>query len=145
MKTRSRGQFHEDYGRSHVKTSSDRSFGLVFTLALAAIGLWPMKSGAGPRWWALVLSALFLLAGLFAPRVLAPLNRAWTQLGLLLGRVMTPIVMGIIFFLVITPMALLGRLRGRDPLRLKKEPEAASYWIERQPPGPPPESMERQF
>lgn len=70
---------------------------------------------------------------------------AWNMLGQLLGRIMNPIVYGVLFFLIVTPAGLISRLRGRDPLRLKLAPEAETYWIIRQPPGPPPESMSKQF
>ena len=82
---------------------------------------------------------------MFLPRALAPANRAWHRLGLLLHRVMTPVVMSVIFFATVTPMAVFMRLFGKDPLRLKREPEASSYWIPREPPGPEPDSMKNQF
>lgn len=137
---------HEDLGRSQaVKTSSDRSFGLVFTGFFALVGAWPLVHGMAPRWWALALAALFLAVALARPALLAPLNRIWTRFGLLLHKVVNPIVMGVMFFLVVTPTGLLMRLAGKDPMRLKRDPQAASYWIERAPPGPAPETMKQQF
>ena len=93
----------------------------------------------------LIVAAAFLAAALFRPALLAPLNRLWSRFGLLLGRVTNPIIMGLVFFLLITPMALILRLRGNDPLRLRLALHAKSYWIERTPPGPTPASMTEQF
>ncbi len=137
---------HEDLRRDEeVKGSSDRSFGLVFTVVFAVIGCWPLIDAAQPRWWALALAGLFLLAALVRPALLAPLNRIWLRFGLLLHRVVNPIVMGFLFFLVVTPTGLLMRMTGKDPLRLRPDPEAKTYWIEREPPGPAPETMKNQF
>jgi hypothetical protein len=89
-------------------------------------------------------AAMLLIAGL-APFLLHPLNRAWTMLGVLLAPIVNPVVMAALFYLVFTPVGLLLRLLGKDSLRLRADPQAASYWIERQPPGPPPETMANQF
>jgi hypothetical protein len=132
--------------RDHFAGSSDRSFGLVFAAAFAVIALLPAIFGDGAlRWWALVVAALFLAAALVRPSLLAPLNRLWFKLGLLLHRIVNPIVMGLMFFVVITPVAIGMRLAGRDPLRLRPRPDESSYWIDRDPPGPEPDSMSRQF
>ena len=128
-----------------VKTASDRSFGVVFTVVFLIIAGWPMLSGGGVRGWSLALAGLFALAAGLRPVWLAPLNRQWTRLGLFLHRIVNPLVLGLIFILTIMPTGLVMRLLGKDPLRLKKDPAAASYWIERQPPGPAPESLPRQF
>ncbi|MBI5937114.1 MAG: hypothetical protein HY850_04630 [Betaproteobacteria bacterium] len=125
--------------------SSDRAFGWVMAVFFGLIGLWPLLSAQATRDWALGLAAAFALAALLAPRRLAPLNRAWMQLGLLLHKITNPIVLGVAFYLVIAPIGLLMRLAGHDPLRLKRDDSAASYWIARQPPGPPPASFPRQF
>ncbi|MBI1243533.1 MAG: hypothetical protein GC202_00875 [Alphaproteobacteria bacterium] len=90
-------------------------------------------------------SAAFLAAALIYPRLLAPANRLWTKLGLLLYHVMNPLVMGLLFFTVITPMALVARALGKDFLRMRRDPAATSYWIFRDPPGPAPDTMKRQF
>ena len=137
---------HEDLRREHtVKTSSDRAFGFVFAAVFTIIGLWPLFGGNSVRLWALAVAAFFLAAGAVFPRMLAPLNRAWTKLGLVLHHIVNPIIMGFLFYLVVTPVGLLMRLFGKDPLRLRLEPEAKSYWIERRPPGPAPETMKNQF
>jgi hypothetical protein len=128
-----------------MKQSSDRAFGVVFTVVFLLVGLWPLWNEAGPRWWALGLAGLFLATGLAVPRVLAPLNRAWARFGRVLHRVVNPVVMALLFFGVITPVGLLRRAFVRDPLGLARDPEAESYWIERDPPGPAPETMKQQF
>jgi O-antigen/teichoic acid export membrane protein len=137
---------HENYDRDEkIDGSSNRSFGLVFAAFFGLVGLLPLILGRAPRIWAFLPGALFLLAALFFPSVLGPLNRAWMRLGLLLHRVVSPIVLGIMFYLVITPMGLLMRAMGKDFLRLRPDPAAASYWIDRRPPGPAPEAFKDQF
>ena len=128
-----------------VKPSSNRTFGLVFAVFFVLVALLPMLRGHAARRWALPFSALFLLNALAAPRILAPFNRAWTALGTLLHAVVNPLVLGVLFYLVFTPFGWVLRRMGKDFLRLRPAPGAASYWIPRQPPGPPPESMSRQF
>ena len=136
---------HESYQRDEVKRGSNRGFGFVFAAALSVFsgiallrdsGLWP--------WW-LAAAAAFLAAAIAFPRALDPLNRAWHRFGLLLGKVTTPIVLGLLFFFTVTPTAIVFRLLGKDPLRLKMDPGAATYWIVRDPPGPEPDTMHRQF
>lgn len=137
---------HESYVRDEeVHGSSDRSFGIVFAVVFALIGLLPLAFGGSPRVWSLLVSAVFLILALAMPRILAPLNRLWLRFGLLLHRIVSPLVLGIMFYLVITPMGLLMRALGKDLLRLRFDQGAPSYWIERSPPGPPPESMKDQF
>jgi hypothetical protein len=135
---------HEDLKRDDApKPSSDRGFGMVFAAVFAIVGCWPLLDGAAPRLWALAIAAAFLAATWLAPRTLGPLNRLWTRFGLLLARVMNPLVLGLLFYGVVTPMGLVMRMLGKDPLRRRFEPGAQSYWIERRPPGPAP--MSRQF
>jgi hypothetical protein len=139
---------HEEFDRHEdVKRSSERSFGLVMAVALAVVTFLPLlRAQPGePRWWALGLAALFLILALFWQTPLKPLNIAWTKLGLLLYHVVNPVVLGLLFFVTVTPLALLMRALGKDPLRLRRERQAASYWIHREPPGPPPQSMKNQF
>lgn len=125
--------------------SSDRVFGLVMAVFFAALACWPLLHGQAPRTWALALAAGFALAALLQPHCLAPLNRLWTRFGLLLHRITNPIILGLAFFLTIVPIGLIMRLTGHDPLRLKRDAAADSYWIERRPPGPAPSSFPRQF
>jgi hypothetical protein len=137
---------HEDLTREEeVKGSSNRSFGLVFTGFFAIVaGLSAWRHGwAWP--WAAGLAVVCLIVSLFAADILAPLNRAWTRFGLLLGKIVAPVVLGLLFFLSIVPIGLIMRARGKDLLRLKFDRSARSYWIERTPPGPPPETMRKQF
>jgi hypothetical protein len=128
-----------------VKGSSNRSFGLVFTALFLIIGLAPLLHGRGPRYWSLVISAAFLAVTLIRPDLLQPLNTLWTKFGLLLHKIVNPIVMGLLFFLILTPFGTALRLMGKDPLSRRFDPAASSYWIPRQPPGPPPGTMTQQF
>ena len=137
---------HEDLTRDHqVEGSSDRSFGVVFAIVFGIIALWPLFDGGVPRWWAVAIATLFGLIALIKPMLLAALNRQWMKLGLLLGRVVSPIALGLLFYGVFAPTGLVLRLAGKDPLRLKFDRHADSYWIRREPPGPPPDSMTNQF
>jgi hypothetical protein len=126
-------------------SSSDRSFGLVFAgfFALLTLHNWWHAGRAWPIYVA--LAAVFLAAALLRPNLLHWPNRVWTKLGSLLGAIVTPIVMALLFFLVVTPVGLLMRLTGKDPLRLRGPRQGDSYWIVREPPGPSGESMSEQF
>ena len=137
---------HEDLTRvERVEGSSDRSFGLVFAMVFLVIAVWPMLDSRALRWWAVVISATFALLAVLYPSVLTLPNRWWTKFGLLLGKVVSPIALGLLFFGVITPLGAVMRLTGKDPLRLQLDRKTDSYWIPRDPPGPPPESMTNQF
>ena len=137
---------HEDVsGGAQPPVSSPRNFGLWFTVIFAVVALLPLRSGYSIRTWALVVAAGFLAAALAAPGILQPLNLAWAQVGLAMGKVVNPIVLAIIFFGVITPMGWLLRKAGKDLLNTKWQPESKSYWILRDPPGPLPETMTKQF
>jgi hypothetical protein len=128
-----------------VTGSSNRSFGLVFAAVFALIGLAPLYRGGDLRYWALGLGVAFVAAAVFAPKVLEPLNRLWFKLGLLIHHVANPIVMFLLFFGAVLPTALVMRAMGKDPLRLKREPAATSYWIAREPGAPERGSMRKQF
>ena len=137
---------HEDLSRDQtVEGSSDRSFGLVFTVVFLVIAAWPLWYGAAPRWWAGAIATVFAIIAVVKPTLLAGLNRLWIKFGILLGKVVSPIALGILFYGVLVPIGVLMRLTGKDPLRLKHDATAPSYWIERKPPGPPPDSMTNQF
>jgi predicted membrane metal-binding protein len=131
--------------RGPAPESSDRSFGFVFAGVFALIGCWPLLHFQPPRWWALGIAFAFALAALVRPQILHPLNRAWLMLGLLLHKVVSPLVMGLIFFLCVTPTAWIMRLRGKDVLSLSRRPDLSSYWIAREPQPPDAETMKRQF
>ena len=137
---------HEDFSRIQVvEGSSDRVFGLVFAAVFLVIAGWPLLGDGTFRWWALVISGVFAAVAVSRPMLLAGLNRRWMKLGLLLGKVVSPIALGILFYIIITPIGFFMRVIGKDPLRLKLDSSAASYWIPRKPPGPPPDSMTNQF
>ena len=137
---------HERFAaHESVKGSSDRSFGIVFAAVFTIIGVWPLLAGAEVRGWSLAVAAAFAGAALLRPGLLAPLNRLWFRFGLMLNRAVSPVVMALLFYLVITPVALCMRLAGKDPLRLKYDPKGASYWIPRAPPGPAPETIKHQY
>jgi saxitoxin biosynthesis operon SxtJ-like protein len=137
---------HESFARNQaVKGSSDRAFGVVFTVLFVVIGLLPLFSGGAIRVWSVAVGAAILAVALVRPSLLAPFNRAWMKFGLLLHKITNPIVMGLIFFGAVTPTALIMRALGKDPLRRRFDPSAPSYWIERDPPGPEPDTMKQQF
>ena len=117
--------------KSNSKTiiPSNRSFGLVFFIVFLIVALWPLKSGEDLRLWSLTLSIIFLILGIFNSKLLTPLNKLWIKFGMFLGLIVSPIVMGIVFFLVVTPMGLFMRIMGKDLLRLKSKKN--TYWIDR--------------
>ncbi|MGH6738880.1 MAG: hypothetical protein ACREDY_07580 [Bradyrhizobium sp.] len=137
---------HENFSRDEASSagSSDRTFGLVMAGALVLVSL--VNGGhRGRLWpWELTAALLFLLAAWLKPALLNPLNWLWMKLGLLLHRIVNPIVMGLLFYCTIWPTGLVMRMRGRDLLRLKREPASDTYWIARTP-GPAPETMRDQF
>jgi hypothetical protein len=136
---------HESFTRDEpVAPGSDRTFGLVMAAALAVVSL--MNGWHFGRLWPWTLVAAVLFAGMAwrRPSSLRLLNRLWMRLGLLMHKVVNPIVMGLLFYGTILPTGVVMRLRGRDLLRLKREPDAESYWIARAP-GPRPETMRDQF
>jgi hypothetical protein len=137
---------HEDFSRSQeVKASSNRAFGWVFVTVFLIIALWPLVSGGAPRWWLLIASGVVAVVTIAAPVLLTIPNQLWLRFGLLLHRIVSPVVLAIMFYGVITPMGVLMRAFGKDPLRLRRSGSAQSYWIKRDPPGPKPESMSNQF
>ena|SRR5579872_648753 len=138
--------FHEQFEREESRAGgSDRTFGLVFAVAcavLCALNYW--RGHSAWLWW-LVAAAVFLIAALAVPRILHPLNRLWSRFGLLLQRIVQPVVMALLFFTTVVPMGLLFRAMGKDFLRRRYDPSAASYWIAREPPGPAADSFKNQF
>ena len=125
---------------------SDRSFGFTFVVVFIIIAAWQAWAGrSGVAYTFLGLAIAILAVALTRPTLLHGLNRAWMRFGALLHNVVNPIVLGGIYFLVFTPVALVMRLAGRDALRRKLDTQAKSYWIDRDPPGPPPDSLPNQF
>jgi Saxitoxin biosynthesis operon protein SxtJ len=140
--------------RAHdIKMGSERGFGIVFAVVFSLIGVWPaVRLGWKPsfdpdllRWWSLAVAACFLAVAFVYPPILRPLNWLWFRFGMLLSKVMTPIVMGLLFVLTVVPTAVIMRLRGHDLMRQKLDRQAKSYWIMRKPPGPGPETMRNQY
>lgn len=137
---------HENLHRDdQVDGSSERVFGLTFAGLFFLIACWPLLRGEPLRWWAIGVAAVFALIAMSYPALLTGPNQLWVKLGVLLGKVVSPIALGVLFFLVFTPLGIVMRLAGKDSLRLKIDPGAETYWIERKPPGPPPDSMTNQF
>ena len=137
--------FHERVTGEQSERSSDRAFGLIFSVFLLIVAIVPVFRGRPLRVWAIFLSPLFLTVSLIRPGWMSPLSSAWHRFGLLTQRITNPIIMAILYFIVITPFGILMRLLGRDILHLKWDSDSSSYWIVRQPPGPAPDSMRDQF
>ena len=113
--------------------STNRSFGLVFFVVFFIIGLYPIFNSDDVRVWSLIISFIFLILGFFNSKILTPLNKLWFKFGIILGKFISPLVMGIIFFFVVTPIGLLMRIIGKDVLNLKFNKDK-SYWIEKKGP-----------
>jgi Saxitoxin biosynthesis operon protein SxtJ len=128
-----------------AKGSSNRTFGFVFAGFFVLIGAAPLLFGRPIHLWSLALAAAFGVIAAVVPVVLAPLNRVWTRFGLLLHKIVSPVVLGLMFFFLITPIGVIRRALGNDSLRLRPDPRASTYWINRTPPGPPPETFTDQF
>ena len=124
---------------------SNRKFGLLFTSVFFLLGAVPWLFFSHYTVWPWIASGGFLLATLAAPGLLTPLNRLWMKFGLLLHHIISPLVLGIMFFALIVPIGLMMRLLGKRPIPVEFEPERDSYWIDRNPPGPEPESLRNQF
>ena len=126
---------------SKIKIGSNKSFGIVFFTVFLIIAIWPLLNGYEIRYWSLIISIVFLLLGILNSKILTPLNKIWFKFGILLGSVIAPIIMSIIFFLVVTPTSLLMKLFGKDILAIKKN-KSKSYWIEK---SGPKSKMKNQF
>ncbi|MDC3100291.1 SxtJ family membrane protein [Candidatus Pelagibacter sp.] len=113
-----------------IKTSSNKSFGIVFFIVFLIIALYPMIKDGDIRLWSLIISLIFLILGLINSIILTPLNRLWFKFGIFLGKIISPIILGIIFFLVVTPTGILLRLFGKDVINLKYN-KNNSYWIKK--------------
>ena len=111
-----------------IKISSNRSFGIVFFIIFLIISLYPLIEGGELRVWSIVISIIFLILGILNSKILTPFNKLWMKLGILLGAIVSPIVMGIVFFGVITPIGLIMKLFGKDVLNLKIDKSKNTYW-----------------
>ena len=116
-----------------IKISSNRSFGVVFFIFFVLIALYPLLKGNDLRIWSLLISFSFLILGVINSRILTPLNKLWFKFGLFLGKIISPLVMGIIFFIVVTPVGIMMRILGKDLLNLKYN-QKKTYWIEKTQP-----------
>jgi len=139
---------HEDFSRTEeVKGSSNRSFGIVFAVVFLIVALFPLLDSWADfekvRIWSLAISVAFLIVAFVRPGLLSPLNKLWLKFGLLLHKIISPLVLGMMFFLVLTPIALFMRMRGKDLLNLRTNTDDESYWIARSDEVPP--SMKNQF
>ena len=113
-----------------IKLPSNRNFGLVFFIVFMVIALWPLLNQSEIRYWSLSISLIFLLLGIMNSKLLTPLNKIWFKFGLLLGSIISPIIMGIVYFLIVTPTGFIMRVIGKDVLNLKKNTKN-SYWLEK--------------
>ncbi len=113
-----------------LKMPTNRNFGIVFCILFALIGLWPLLNSENLRYWSIIISLIFLILGLFNSRILNPLNYIWYKFGLFLGGIVSPLIMGLIFFLVVTPIGIIMRILKKDILNLKKN-NKDTYWIKR--------------
>ena len=121
----------ENISHHKIQTGTERGFGLVFSAVFVIIGLYPVLQDQDIRLWALIIAFIFLLFGIFFPKALIGPNKLWSKLGILLGAIVSPIIMGIIFFLVVTPTGIIMRLLGKDLLRQKLNKSKKSYWIQK--------------
>jgi hypothetical protein len=138
---------HEQLERQEkIKGSSDRSFGLVIAAGFTLVALLPLwRPPHQPRWWALFIALGFAVFALLWPRRLAALNKLWLRFGMALSAVVSPIVLGLLFYTTLLPVGLLMRAFKKDPLRLRPDRTAKTYWIRREPTGAAADSMKHQF
>ncbi len=116
---------------NNTKISSNRSFGILFFIVFFIISLWPLISREEIVYWALIASSIFLVLGVLNSKLLTPLNKLWIKFGIFLGAIVSPIVMGIIYFIILTPIGALMRFLGKDLLKINKSKSLTTYWINR--------------
>ena len=114
--------------QKEIKISSNKSFGLVFFVIFIIIALWPLLNDGNIRIWSIIFSIIFLILGLLNSKILTPFNKLWMRLGALLGIIVSPIVMGVVYFGIITPIGLIMKLFGKDVLNLKLDKNKKTYW-----------------
>ena len=137
---------HENLTRDEdVIGSSDRTFGLTLAVICVTVGALKLWGGHGSGWLWFAAATVSVLLALFCATALGPFNRLWLRLGLVLYKVVNPIVMALLFFASVVPTGLVMRALGKDTLRLKRDPNATNYWIVREPPGPAAETMKHQY
>ena len=118
--------------KHEIKIGSNRSFGITFFVVFLIVGIWPLLYSESIRIWSIIISVIFLFLGLIKFRYLTPLNKLWSKFGILLGSIVNPIVMGLVFFVVLTPIAIIMRLIGKDILKRKFNKSEKTYWIYRE-------------
>ena len=128
--------------KSKIKISSNRNFGLVFFFIFLVVSIWPLTHNESPRIWSAIISLVFLILVLTRSKLLTPLNRLWAKFGIILGSIIAPIVMGVVFFLVITPIGLVMKIIGKDLLSIKYDKKKETYWVKRDKPT---STMKQQF
>ena len=128
--------------KSNIKISSNRNFGLVFFFIFLVVSIWPLTHNESPRIWSAIISLAFLILVLTRSKLLTPLNRLWTKFGIILGSIIAPIVMGVVFFLVVTPIGLVMKIIGMDLLSIKYDKKKETYWVKRDKPT---STMKQQF
>ena len=116
--------------KNKIKISTNKSFGIVFFIFFLFIATYPLMNNEDIRIWSIIIAITFLILGLFNSRILTPLNKIWFRFGILLGNLISPIIMGIIFFLIITPTSLIMKILGKNLLNLKRN-NKSTYWVER--------------
>jgi cytochrome c oxidase subunit IV len=116
--------------KNEIKISSNKSFGIVFFIFFLIVSIFPLIDGEKIKVWSLIVSLIFLILGLINSKFLTPLNRAWFKFGILLGNFVSPIIMGVVFFLIVTPTSIIMKLLGKNLLNLKRT-KKRTYWIER--------------
>jgi len=117
-----------------IKIGSNRSFGIIFFVIFLLVSLYPLINDESIRYWSLIISMIFLVLGLFNSNLLSPLNKIWFRFGILLGKLISPFIMGVIFFLVVTPIGLIMKIIKKDLLNLKLRKDKETYWIEKTEP-----------
>ena len=125
-----------------MKMGSNKNFGIVFSIFFLIVSLWPLMSGYPIRIWSVIISLVFLILGLMNSKILTPFNKLWFKFGITLGAIVAPIVMGFVFFLVITPIGIAMKIIGKDILNKKYDKKRKSYWIKRKDPM---NTMKKQF
>jgi hypothetical protein len=137
---------HENLTRFEATpTASERQFGIVFAVVFAVVACWPLRTGGAVRWWAAAISAAFLAAAFLWPSLLAPANRLWTRFGLLLHRVTSPVILGLLFYGVVTPIGVIARRMGGISIRTRRDPAEPSYWVPANSSGLDPAAMRKPF
>jgi len=124
----------DQFENNKIKMGSERGFGLVFFCFFLIVATLPLLSGESPRLWALAIAFIFVALALARPAVLAPLNKIWFKFGLLLGKIISPVVMSLVFFLTVLPTGIIMRLLGKDLLNRKIDRSATTYWVKREDP-----------